>query len=1088
MKTEQQNKFIHSFARLGLVLALLILFPGIAPTQADRTQGELDLGDAPDQFYQTLLTSSGASHVLGSGVYLGSCVDAEPDGQPSAGADGDDTNISSPVYGTCIHSSDEDGVAFTTPLDPGETAEVAVMASAPCTLSAWVDFNGDLDWADSGENIFPGGEGLVTGFNSLTFAVPSDVAEGNTYARFRCTTDGAVSYAGEASDGEVEDYQVRIGVNRDLGDAPDRPYPTWLGNSGASHVLGSDVYLGSCVDAEPDGQPTVAANGDDTGIGSPVYGTCTAGDDEDGVTFLTPLNPGEIAEIEVVASLTCTLSAWIDYYSNGDWSDPIDELFPDGRLISPGSNYLTFMVSQDTEGGGTYARFRCTTDGVVSYKGEASDGEVEDYPVWIGAPIDLGDAPDPTYPTLWANSGAYHFLGSEVYLGACVDAEPDGQPSAYANGDDLNGDGPAYGSCPTGDDEDGVIFTTPLLPGGLAGVTVIANAPCDLYAWVDFNGNGDWTDTGERIFTYEALSAGANPLSFAVPPGATVGETYARFRCVSDYEWLEPYGYAPNGEVEDYKVQIGSLPLDLGDAPDKPYRTLLASIGASHVLGSGIYLGACVDAEPDGQPSAGADGDDTSIGSPVYGSCSRDDDEDGVVFLTPLYAGKMAGVAVEASAPCVLSAWVDFNASGNWLDADENLFPGGQVLAAGINSLSFAVPPWAVEGDTYARFRCTTSGATLPVGLAPDGEVEDYQVTVSVGRDFGDAPDPTYPTLLASSGASHKLGSGVYLGACVDAEPDGQPSTYANGDDVNIGGPIYGDCGVGDDEDGVFFLTPLFAGSKADIEVVASAPCVLSAWIDFDDNGSWADAGEDIFPGGQALVAGANVLTFEVPPEAVEGPVHARFRCTTDGVVPFVEEASDGEVEDYRVHVGPPLDFGDAPDPSYPTLLVSEGASHVLGSDVYLGTCVDAEADGQPTESADGDDAHASPPAYGDCTGGSDEDGVIFTTPLTVGTAADIEVTANAACMLNAWIDFNHDGDWLDDGEVLFPGGQPLVAGTNLLSFAVPMVSPGAAYARFRCATEGAGEPIGRAPDGEVEDYPVTILGHAVYLSLVLKE
>ena len=92
MKTEQQNKFAHSFARLGLVLTLLILFPGITPTRADRTQGELDLGDAPDRFYQTLL-SSGASHVLGSGVYLGTCVDAELDGQPSAGADGDDTNI-----------------------------------------------------------------------------------------------------------------------------------------------------------------------------------------------------------------------------------------------------------------------------------------------------------------------------------------------------------------------------------------------------------------------------------------------------------------------------------------------------------------------------------------------------------------------------------------------------------------------------------------------------------------------------------------------------------------------------------------------------------------------------------------------------------------------------------------------------------------------------------------------------------------------------------------------------------------------------------------------------------------------------------
>ena len=34
-----------------------------------------------------------------------------------------------------------------------------------------------------------------------------------------------------------------------------------------------------------------------------------------------------------------------------------------------------------------------------------------------------------------------------------------------------------------------------------------------------------------------------------------------------------------------------------------------------------------------------------------------------------------------------------------------------------------------------------------------------------VGCDFGDAPDPTYPTMLASDGAHHVLGSTLHLGA-----------------------------------------------------------------------------------------------------------------------------------------------------------------------------------------------------------------------------------------------------------------------------------------------------------------------------------
>ena len=38
----------------------------------------------------------------------------------------------------------------------------------------------------------------------------------------------------------------------------------------------------------------------------------------------------------------------------------------------------------------------------------------------------------------------------------------------------------------------------------------------------------------------------------------------------------------------------------------------------------------------------------------------------------------------------------------------------------------------AKVGDTYARFRCATSGKLSYNGLATDGEVEDYKVTVKV--------------------------------------------------------------------------------------------------------------------------------------------------------------------------------------------------------------------------------------------------------------------------------------------------------------------------------------------------------------------
>ncbi|MGD8454113.1 MAG: GEVED domain-containing protein [Phycisphaerae bacterium] len=159
--------------------------------------------------------------------------------------------------------------------------------------------------------------------------------------------------------------------------------------------------------------------------------------------------------------------------------------------------------------------------------------------------------------------------------------------------------------------------------------------------------------------------------------------------------------------------------------------------------------------------------------------------------------------------------------------------------------------------------------------------------------DWGDAPDPTYPTLAASNGANHAIAPGVFLGAAIDSEPDGQPHPNALGDDI----------ATIDDEDGVTFLTPIVPGGNATVQVVASVPGQLDAWLDFAGDGSWAEAGDQIFMG-QPLAAGVNTLTFPVPAFAPPGLVtFARFRFTTlaGAMLPFDGPAPDGEVEDYQV-------------------------------------------------------------------------------------------------------------------------------------------------------------------------------------------
>ena len=233
---------------------------------------------------------------------------------------------------------------------------------------------------------------------------------------------------------------------------------------------------------------------------------------------------------------------------------------------------------------------------IEDYQNKITHDQPNDY-------ADYGDAPDEPYPTLAAHNGAVHRVDDIFYLGHSVDADADGQPTIGADGDDSDGN----------DDGDGVTFVTPLVPGGVATVEVLANMSGHLNAWVDFNGDGTW-DPAERIYAAQPLAAGMNVLPFAVPATAKPGETYSRWRFTREQVLLPPDGTGTSdgsllgGEVEDYlnKIEEGQPhnDLDYGDAPDEPYRTLAANNGAFHRVLDTFFLGHSIDADPDGQPTA----------------------------------------------------------------------------------------------------------------------------------------------------------------------------------------------------------------------------------------------------------------------------------------------------------------------------------------------------------------------------------------------------------------------------------------------------------------------------------------------------
>ena len=77
-----------------------------------------------------------------------------------------------------------------------------------------------------------------------------------------------------------------------------------------------------------------------------------------------------------------------------------------------------------------------------------------------------------------------------------------------------------------------------------------------------------------------------------------------------------------------------------------------------------------------------------------------------------------------------LDAWLDFSRDGTWGGPFEQIADSVH-LTTGDNTIIFDVPSWADAGDTYARFRLSSSGALGVTSYAYDGEVEDYQVNIS---------------------------------------------------------------------------------------------------------------------------------------------------------------------------------------------------------------------------------------------------------------------------------------------------------------------------------------------------------------------
>jgi len=392
---------------------------------------ELDFGDAPERPYPTTLAANGARHIIVPGFYLGATVRVSQESSPGAGDF--DSNVLGYVspYVTNLSAADyyqygtPYGASFNGPAPP-LTSDLShlflVQASDGLALFVVHDKPEDgsggttqMHWEVAGDTVGllqddDPGEGVVISGGGMVID--------SSHGWAPCCTDG---FAVGSLDGQWEMVGAFTNAIANTGMTEWHVYSS--DNSSITLAFETDrrVRLDShgSIDPEPDGQPNPTATGDDN----------NGNDDEDGVIFTSPLIPSRPATVDVIASADGFLDAWVDFYGDGSWGQPEDQIFA-AQPVLAGLNSLTFMVPANAIPNiTTFARFRFSSNGGLPYFGPAEDGEVEDYMVeiefkppvehlkWSQPPIEISPPVQPVRP--------YELYAVSFYDGQLLSIDPD---------------------------------------------------------------------------------------------------------------------------------------------------------------------------------------------------------------------------------------------------------------------------------------------------------------------------------------------------------------------------------------------------------------------------------------------------------------------------------------------------------------------------------------------------------------------------------------------------------------------------------------------------------------------------------------
>lgn len=414
----------------------------------------------------------------------------------------------------------------------------------------------------------------------------------------------------------------------------------------------------------------------------------------------------------------------------GTISGPISGDDDNNGLLDPGETWV--YEKTGTAISGEYTNVGTVTAKVAlpDFVQSVTDKDTSHY---TGGTYDFGDAPK-SYRTLLGQNGPRHIVDPKLRMGGKNDYDLDGMPSPDADGDDTNGT----------DDEDGIDDSQlTLIEGTIPKIEVqVRNTTGKnawLTGWIDYDGDGAWDGQATAM-----VLPGATSVELSLPrvPSQEIDFTSCiepnkkRLYVLDGATRLIKYKLS-NGTAEVYaKDFIGAH----GMAADEDGNIYVADYGAAtlYVVPAGggekkpltrwthggpptpwaltyhnYYLYLCdrvmnrvLEIDP-------LTGDSAIFIGDVVDPVAIAFDADGYAYVATHNGGFLA--KYDPSGNLVNPKFVNPNVG--YVDISDVL----------INPLELPEPI-----ETYARFRISTDKAAVqvPTGEAPDGEVEDYLVTL----------------------------------------------------------------------------------------------------------------------------------------------------------------------------------------------------------------------------------------------------------------------------------------------------------------------------------------------------------------------